>query len=208
MKKEFQILKVNEIDFDTNNPRIKKALEKYGSKITPDRIHFALQSAGGESNATSSFISLKDSIRARGGITIPITVVEKDGRKICIDGNTRLAIYKEFLREKTEGEWSEIDALMISNAEQRDIETVRMSAHLVGSRQWPAYEKARYLHYLYHQKFMDFNEMIALCGGGKKDIERQIDAYEEMNANYRDVVDDPAFHIDRFSSFVEQKAGK
>ena len=55
---------------------------------------------------------------------------------------------------------------------------------------------------------MDFSEMIALCGGNKRDIERQIDAYHDMNEYYRDVVDDSAFKIDRFSGFVElQKPG-
>ena len=74
--------------------------------------------------------------------------------------------------------------------------------------EWPAYEKARYLHYLRNQQFMDFSEMVALCGGNKRDIERQIDAYHDMNDYYRDVVDDTAFHIDRFSGFVElQKPG-
>ena len=83
-----------------------------------------------------------------------------------------------------------------------------MAAHLVGTREWPAYEKARYLHYLRSQEFMDYNEMIALCGGNKRDIERQIEAYHDMNEYYRDVVDDTAFHIDRFSGFVElQKPG-
>ena len=45
--------------------------------------------------------------------------------------------------------------------------------------------------------------MIALCGGNKTDIDRQIDAYHDMNEYYRDVVDDTAFHIDRYSGFVE-----
>ena len=92
---------------------------------------------------------------------------------------------------------------MLDNPSQRDIETIRVSAHLVGAREWPAYEKARYLHYLRNQEFMDYSEMIALCGGNKTDIDRQIDAYYDMNEYYRDVVDDTAFHIDRYSGFVE-----
>ena len=50
--------------------------------------------------------------------------------------------------------------------------------------------------------------MIALCGGNKADIERQIDAYQDMNDYYRDLVDDTAFHIDRFSGFVELQRPK
>ena len=56
---------------------------------------------------------------------------------------------------------------------------------------------------------MSFDEVVALCGGNKKDIERQIDAYNDMNEYYRDVVaNDTAFHIDRFSGFVELQKPK
>ena len=202
------MLNVESILFDTDNPRIKMALEKYGEQLNADRIHFALRSATENAKGTSSYSSLRDSIRASGGIIAPITVITRNNGFVCIDGNTRLAIYKQFNREKVAGNWSEIKAIVLEDADQRDIETIRVSAHLVGSREWPAYEKARYLHYLRNNKFMDYSEMIALCGGNKTDIERQIDAYHDMNEYYRDRVDDTAFHIDRFSGFVELQKPK
>ncbi len=203
MTDEYQLLEVVEIEFDTENPRIKKALEKYSDKITAERIHFALRSASDDSNATSSFSRLRDSIHANGGITQPIVVAVQGDKKICIDGNTRLAIYQDFSKQGTTGSWEKIPALVMHDAQQKDIETIRVSAHLVGPRPWPSYEKASYLYYLYHTEFMRFEEMVALCGGNRPEIERQIDAYEDMNEHYRDVVDDTAFHIDRFSGFVE-----
>ena len=208
MAEKYEMLNVETISFDTDNPRIKKALEKYGDKINAERIHFALRSATEESNGASSYSRLKDSIRANGGVTAPITVTVNGAEQVCIDGNTRLAIYKELVKEGATGNWSEIKAIVLDDANPREIEAIRVSAHLVGPRDWPAYEKARYLHYLRNQKFMDYDQMIALCGGNRKDIERQIDAYHDMNTYYRDVVDDSAFHIDRFSGFVElQKSG-
>lgn len=208
MKSEFQLLNVVPTQFDYDNPRIKKALEKYGDEITSERISFALRTASDEASAAASFSKLKDSIRANGGITQPIQVVIRDDTPVCIDGNTRLAIYKDFLENETDGNWTSIPALVITDATQKDIESIRVSAHLVGPREWPAYEKARYLHYLYNQEFMEFGEMVVLCGGNKRDIRDQIEAYEDMNKYYRDRVDDTAFHIDRFSGFVElQKSG-
>ena len=208
MSERYEKLDVDKISFDTDNPRIKKALEKYGDKLNAERIHFALRSATEESNGASSYSRLKDSIRAHGGVTTPVTVVIDGEKKICIDGNTRLAIYKELGEEGAPGDWSRIQAMVLDNAGQRKIEAIRISAHLVGPREWPAYEKARYLHYLRNTKFMDYDRMIALCGGNRKDIERQIDAYHDMNTYYRDRVDDSAFQIDRFSGFVElQKPG-
>ena len=196
-------LNVDKVQFDPQNPRIKKALEKYGGQINDDRIHFALKSAADGSSRRSSYNSLKDSIRASGGAVSPIIVVVQGGTYICIDGNTRLAVHKQFCEEGIEGNWNEIKATVLEDAEPRDIETIRVSEHLVGTREWPAYEKARYLHHLRNERLMSYEEMIALCGGNKRDIEDSIDAYHDMNHYYRDVVDDTAFHIDRFSGFVE-----
>lgn len=203
MDGRYEMLRVDAIEFDRENPRIKKALEKYGDQLDAERIHFALRTASGGAKGTSSYSSLRDSIRASRGVMAPVTVVNTQNKYVCIDGNTRVAIYKQFLREGVEGNWSEIKAIVLLDADQRAVEEIRVSAHLVGAREWPAYEKARYLHYLRNQHFMDYSEMIALCGGNKTDIEREIDAYHEMNEYYRDRVDDDAFHIDRFSGFRE-----
>ena len=198
-----KMLRVDQISFDTENPRIKTALEKYGDQLNAERIHFALSSATDGSKGAASYQSLRDSIRAAGQIVVPITVRVEGDKYICVDGNTRLAIYKQFLKDGVKGDWSEIEAIVLVNANQRDIETIRVSMHLVGAREWPAYEKAKYLHYLRNQKFMDYTDMIALCGGNRTDIERQIDAYQDMKEFYRELVDDTAFHIDRFSGFRE-----
>ena len=104
MRENYQIVNVEEIDFDSDNPRIKIALEKYGDRLNAKHIYFALRSAADGEQRTSSFSSLKDSIRANKGITQPITVILIGDKKICIDGNSRLAIYKEFLEHKTPGD--------------------------------------------------------------------------------------------------------
>lgn len=209
MDADYTELDIDTISFDTNNPRIKKALEKYKDHINAERIHFALRSATEDkANGTSSYASLEGSIRAQGGIVAPIVVARKDGKNVCIDGNTRLAIYKKLHKETQDERWSRIQAIVHKSISPREIEEIRVGAHLVGARAWPAYEKARYLHYLRNEKLMDYDEMIALCGGKKVEIERQIDAYHDMNDYYRDKVDDAAFKIDRFSGFVElQKPG-
>lgn len=194
---------ISDIDFDKENPRIKKALEKYKDKINAERIHFALAAASDGENSASSFRKLSDSIRAYGGITQPITAYKQDDKYVCVDGNTRLAIYKDFFKKNVGGNWSSISALILEKPTQKEIDSVRISAHLVGARPWPAYEKARYLHHLYYKEFKDFDDMVALCGGNKNEIERQIQAYEDMNEYYRDQVADSEFKIDRFSGFVE-----
>ncbi len=83
------------IRFDRDNPRIKVALEKYGDKLDDQRIRFALQTATEGLSTSSSYRSLKDSIRAARGISIPIVAWPDGDSFVCVDGNTRLAIYRE-----------------------------------------------------------------------------------------------------------------
>ena len=207
MASTYRTVPTNRIAFDDQNPRIKVALEKYGDKLDEQRIRFALQTATEGLSTTSSYRSLKDSIRAARGISIPIVVWRDGDRFVCVDGNTRLAIYRELNDEGAPGDWTEIACLILDDPDPLDIETIRVTAHLVGAREWPAYEKARYLHYLRNVEFMDYDEMIARCGGNKNTITQQIDAFHDMNTFYRDVNNDDAFKVDRFSGFVElQKA--
>ena len=203
MKNTYQSIPTSQIKFDRENPRIKVALEKYGDKLNNERIRFALQTATEGSASTSSYRSLKDSIRAAGGISVPIVVAPKDDQLVCIDGNTRLTVYNELEEEGAPGDWTSIDCLVLQDPEDQDIETIRVTAHLVGAREWPAYEKARYLHYLRNVEFMDYDELIARCGGNRRSINEQIEAYHDMNEFYRDVSSGDAFKVDRFSGFVE-----
>ena len=199
----YRRIPTEQIAFDEENPRIKVALEKYGDNLDEQRIRFALQTATEGSSATSSYQALKDSIRAARGISVPIFIWPDGDRFVCVDGNTRLAVYNELRDEDALGDWTAINCLVLDDPTQRDIETIRVTAHLVGAREWPAYEKARYLHHLRNVEFMDYDELIARCGGNKTTITRQIDAFHEMNEFYRDVNSDDAFKVDRFSGFVE-----
>ena len=209
MQQELTKLDIDDVQLDEENPRIRGALEKYGDALTPEQIHFALQnSSGGEGSSSSSFHNLKISIKANDGISEPIIVVEKGGRYVCIDGNTRLAIYRDFAKKEEGSSWKKIPCRLLKNATQIDIESVRVTSHLVGARPWPAYEKAKYLSHLRYGVYMDYTELVALCGGSKSEIDRSIDAFDDMNNFYRDVVEDGDFKIDRFSGFVElQKQG-
>ena len=208
MTRTYTTLPTQQVIFDRDNPRIKVALEKYGDKLDGQRIRFALRSATEGLSSASSYRSLKDSIRAARRISIPIVVRPEGDRFVCIDGNTRLAIYHELQDEGAPGDWTKIACLVLDDPDQRDVETIRVTAHLVGAREWPAYEKARYLHYLRNVEFMDYDDMIARCGGNKSNITQQIDAFHDMNTFYRDVNEGDAFKVDRFSGFVElQKAG-
>ena len=58
MLENHDVLNISDIDFDKENPRIKKSLEKYKDDVDETRIFFALKSASSNGNdAASSFKS-------------------------------------------------------------------------------------------------------------------------------------------------------
>jgi hypothetical protein len=202
-------LLVSDINFDPQNPRIRYALNKYKGKPNAKQISFALSTGSEGESATMTFERLRSSIRSNRGITQAI-IVEKKGEKYnCIDGNTRLAIYKDFQKDYPDEDlWNSIYTRVLDNPTQKNIDSIRISAHLIGAREWPAYEKAQYLHDLYHGEageFQDKDELAKFCGTSGAEISKQIQAFEDMNEFYRDTVEESHFKMDRFSGFVEMQ---
>jgi len=208
MNEELYNLPVSEIKLDLENPRIQTSLEKYGDNLKPELLHLALM-GGGDRDPQASFDKLSKSILANGGIKVPIIVRKVNGEYICTEGNTRLSIYTNFKKKGKEGNWDTIPSLVSENPSEEEIEITRMTSHIVPARQWHAYAKAAYLHELRFKKNFDYAQMIAVCGGNKSSIDKSIDAYTDMNENYRDRLDDDTqFDEFRFSGFEElQKAG-
>jgi len=206
-------IEISEIDLDVNNPRITQYVEFY-DKVTDDSIKLALQhTSAGESSAASNrstYTSLRESIRTQKGIIHPIIVIRKEDRYLVIEGNTRLSIYQDFHKQKVEGEWDKIPAIVYDSLGEKEIEAIRLQSHLVGPRDWEAYSKAKYLNYLRNSEHLTLNEIIDFCGGKKSDVLNYIDAYSDMETYYRPALgSDDQFDTSRFSAFVElqQKKG-
>lgn len=197
-----QMIDVNDIEIDTTNPRIQKFLEMYGDNPTPEQIYIAL--GAGSEDPKDSFEKLRNSIYTSGGIIQPIIVNRKDdGTVVCIEGNTRVAIYRDFLVDGREGDWRQIPAIIHQNASQITIDAIRLQAHLVGPRPWDPYSKAKYLHNLRNHERMPFSQIVDYCGGRQKEVTESIQAFVDMEKYYREVVPDTEFETRRFSGFVE-----
>lgn len=199
-----QQLHIEEIELDKSNPRIQRALEMYGDHITAERIALALKEGSDEGpNALSSFTKLKKSIIKNGGIITPIIVNRKMNRDVCVEGNTRLWIYRELKSSVRNGTWSTIPSLVYENANQEQMDAIRLQAHLIGPRQWDPYSKARYLTHLWENELLAYEEIIEYCGGNRNDVEKNIAAYKMVETFYRPLVEDTDFDHTRFSGFVE-----
>ncbi len=207
-----EMVPVKEIELDRSNPRIRRFLEMYGTNPTPEQIFLALGAGDDESNrqAGPTFQKLKQSIITNGGIIQPVILNRRaDGTLVCIEGNTRVALYKDFLKIGISGSWSTIPALVHNEIEEAAVHAIRLQIHLVGPRPWDPYSKAKYLYELRHKEHLPFSTIVDFCGGRQGEVSVLIDAYVDMETNYRPIIaDDGDFDTTRFSGFVElQKPG-
>lgn len=202
---EYIKLSIDEVELDINNPRIQQYLEMYGDDITSDGIALALNGSSGASS-TSSYQTLKESIRVNGGIINPIIVNKyPDGRLVVIEGNTRLQIYKEFALADPEGPWKEIIAIVYDDLPETEIHAIRLQTHLVGPRDWDPFSKAKYLNQLSNIDKLPMGTIISFCGGKKAEIEKLISAYTDMVTFYFPVAETAEMDPDprEFSKFSE-----
>lgn len=201
----FEHVSIDSVELDKCNPRIAKFLEMYGDNITAEQMSLALGAGDSESEGNrTTFSSLKESIRTNGSVIHPIIVSKhSDGRHVVIEGNTRTLIYREFKRQKVDGCWDLIPAMIYEGLSQSEIDAIRLQAHLVGPRDWDPYSKAKYLDHLRNAKHLTMDQIVDFCGGRKREVMDYIAAYQEMETFYRPVVTDDEFDQSRFSAFVE-----
>lgn len=170
------------LDLDFTNPRIQNYLQNYPEESRSGELLAMLLGTG-----TDSCASLKESIKEHGGIINPIIVNHfPDGRYVVIEGNTRLQIYRDFIRDNVPGNWNKIRAIIYENLENNEMHSIRLQAHLVGPRDWDAYAKAKYLTFLSDEEKMPMKELLAYCGGSSKasEIRYMIQAYKDMRDDY------------------------
>lgn len=204
---------VDDIELDRSNPRIRKFLEMYGVQPTPEQIFLALGAGNDDDsgNSTSTaFEKLKQSIITNGGIIQPIILNRRaDGSLVCVEGNTRVALYKHFAKTGVKGHWTHIPALVHTEIDEASIHAIRLQIHLVGTRPWDPYSKAKYLHELRNEQHLPFATIVDYCGGRQTEVVEHINAFADMEEYYRPIVgDDGTFDTTRFSGFIElQKPG-
>jgi hypothetical protein len=213
MEGKQQNLPVDLVELDRENPRIRRFLEDYEGELTDDRVALALDVAadtGEDGLGATSPEKLRNSILANGRIMQPIIVNRlSDGRLVCIEGNTRLWIYRDFNNTGVEGDWSKIPAIVHDGLDGFEVDAIRLQAHLVGPRAWDAYSKAKYQWELHYKHMMPLDRLVDLCGGDRRDVQRSIQAYADMENHFRKLHEpEEPYLTQRFSGFVELQSNK
>jgi hypothetical protein len=202
-----RLLPISDIVLDKDNPRIKTFLEMYPGEPRPEQIQQALGAGIGdvEQDGVPTFGKLKESILTNGGIIQPIIVnTTKGGSLVCVEGNTRVCLYRIFHEQNPQGSWERIPAIVYDQLNEEEIDAIRLQAHLVGPRPWDAYSKAKYLTYLRNKENLPFSKLVDYCGGSTKAVKESIGAFEDMEKYFRPLCHSEGdFDPRRFSGFVE-----
>ena len=202
---QFEVLPVDKIELDLKNPRIAQWVEMYGHEISAEQMALALgQGSSTDGRGGPDFGSLEQSILTNKGVINPIVVNKQaDGKYVVIEGNTRTLIYRQFSERDVAGDWTKIPALVHEALDDQQIDAIRLQVHLVGTREWDPYSKAKYLTHLREAQHLTFGQIVDYCGGNRREVERYIQAFHDMEEYYRPLVSDQEFDPQRFSAFVE-----
>lgn len=201
---------IESLYFDEFNPRISmyrdSHIESLGiESLNQDQIMYSLVTS-------PSYCELKNSIFDNNGAMNPIWVYEIKNNNFCvIEGNTRLAVYKELNEEHPEEpHFKTINCYVLSHEVEEDVKDfIRLTAHLHGQTAWDSYERAKYLFVLYNNKRYPIKELVRRTKLNSKDIMEDIEAYQIMENEFTKVFPQrDGRYVHKFSYFKEYTKNK
>jgi len=209
---------IKKIEFDKENPRIKRLLElqeeEYDREINELEIVSALMHTHTEDEEDLSpnrtqmtYAKLKKSIVTNQGILSPI-IIKSIGNNTykCIEGNTRLAIYKSLNEENPDvGCWNTILATTHKNIDADDENAIRLQSHLVPPRPWDPYSRAKFLSELKNLPNWDLERVSGICGMQPTEVQQYVDTYDLMEKHYKAYLEENSemLELRTWSGFLE-----
>lgn len=130
-------LPICDLSFYPENPRIYSLIQRPDVEPSQDEIFRKLR-------RLDHVKQLIQSIRANGGLTDPMLV--RDGDLIVLEGNSRLAAYRELARNDAI-RWGEAKVrLLPSDISEKLVFALLGEYHIIGRKDWAPYEQAGYLY--------------------------------------------------------------
>ena len=210
---------IRELELDVNNPRIKRHTEKIlkelkpGKKITEETLLLTMQlsasteSGGDKTDSVMTFSKLQNSIIENRGILNPILVKQlPENAYKCIEGNTRLAIYKmQNIKHPDDDAWKYIKCTVYDDITEEEENKIRLQSHLVPPRPWEPYSRAKYLNQLIEIDDYKIENIAGVCGMSTIELTQYLDTYDLMEKHYRPycVKKGDEFEVNTFSGFFE-----
>lgn len=207
---EFKKIEISNVYFDVHNPRSKYASstelpdnifdEHYQENIIPD----LLRNAEGQYTVEN----LRDSIKVCGTINNPIQVKTVNGKYVCVEGNTRLLIYKNLYKsadsEEEKEKWSKIPAQVFENISANDEARLKLTAHVVGARDWKPYSRAKYIQELKNTTSLDWQSITQVVGGRQATMMKLYEAVVRFDEHYVPLTNERSDM--KFSHYIESQS--
>jgi hypothetical protein len=203
---ELRDVPIDDILLDEENPRIgywHDNIARYVESTNQKDLELAIRAGGIE-----EYNRLKRSIEAGGGATELIWLMRRGDGYVCIDGNTRVMIYRDLRDKYAKKEcFKKIKARILpEGTDERARNFIRLIAHLRAQNDWQAYERARMLYILWEKKGYTIEELLNTTKLKLNDIKRWILAYKMMNDQFLPVYGSKPEALMKFSYFVEYES--
>ena len=172
-------LNINDLKFLKDNPRVyacthgEPNFENLTEEEQQDLIFEKLKEEASVKN-------LRPEVKRHGGLIEPI-LVRHDTMEV-IEGNSRLAVYRQLHQEKFEGEWELIPCEIVSCLTDEQQAAFLNQIHVKGKTSWSAYEKANFA-YVRKERGWNVDQLANLFGESKATIRTRVKVIEMMKRN-------------------------
>lgn len=157
------------LQFYSENPRIYTILQDLGESPTQQEIERKMK-------AQDHVKTLKDSIKANGGLLEPVIV----RRNVVLEGNSRLAAYR-ILAAEDPIKWGKIKCNVLPDDTSDDVVTSLLGTlHLVGRTPWSPYEQAGFIMRRLETSRRPIDAIAHELGISVSDAKLSIDVYKQM----------------------------
>ncbi len=130
-------LPIHDLSFYPENPRIYSLIQRPGVEPSQEEIFTQLR-------GLEHVKQLIQSIRANGGLTDPMLV--RDGDFVVLEGNSRLAAYRELARNDAIA-WGKAKVRLLPDDISEELVFALLGEyHIIGRKDWAPYEQAGYLY--------------------------------------------------------------
>ena len=129
--------------------------------------------------------NLAPDIKRHGGLIEPI-LIRRDTMEV-IEGNSRLAVYRDLQQKERTGEWDLIPCDIVSNLTAEQLAAFLNQIHVKGKTQWSAYEKANFA-FIRSQRGWTPSRIAELFGESETTIRIRIKEIEMMHYNQDNIL--------------------
>ena len=172
-------LSIDTLKFLKDNPRVYACT--HGHPDFDKRIEGEQQDIIFESLLQEQSVkSLVPDIKRHGGLMEPI-LVRLDTMEV-IEGNSRLAVYRELNKNTEDDEWELIPCNIVSRLTDEQQAAFLNQIHVKGKTQWSAYEKANFA-YVRKEQGWSVKEIARLFGESEATIRTRVKVIKTMKDN-------------------------